>query len=165
MSVIPNDQTVLEAGVRVTAARTLVDILAETAVQYPDALALLDTDGGVSYRRLVRIVSDRASQLTRSGVRRGDRVGIRIPSGSRELYISILATLVTGAAYVPVDADDPEERARLVFGEAGVVGVIGVDGVLAPHTHPHSMGAGARPVGDGAGRAADAGAGSDADGG
>jgi len=133
MSVIPNDQTVLQAGHRVTEARTLVDVLAETAVRHPEALALLDADGGVSYRRLVRMVSDRATQLTRSGVRRGDRVGIRIPSGSRELYVSILATLVTGAAYVPVDADDPEERARLVFGEAGVVGVIGAGGVLAPH--------------------------------
>ncbi|MFM9746130.1 hypothetical protein ACKI2C_52115, partial [Streptomyces brasiliscabiei] len=29
-----------------------------------------------------------------------------------------------GAAYVPVDADDPDERARLVFGEARVRGVI-----------------------------------------
>ena len=30
--------------------------------------------------------------------------------------------LLIGAAYVPVDADDPEERARLVFGEARVGG-------------------------------------------
>ena len=51
---------------------------------------------------------------------RGDRVGVRMPSGSCELYVAILAVLAAGAAYVPVDADDPEERARLVFGEAAV---------------------------------------------
>ncbi len=32
--------------------------------------------------------------------------------------------LLIGAAYVPVDADDPEERARLVFGEARVAGIL-----------------------------------------
>jgi len=132
VSEILKDQDVLSAGSRAAKARTLVDILAETAVQCPDALALLDADGAVSYRLLVRLVRERADELALSGVRRGDRVGIRIPSGSRELYISILATLVAGAAYVPVDADDPEERARLVFGEAAVIGVIGADGTLVP---------------------------------
>ena len=47
---------------------------------------------------------------------RGDRVGIRMPSGSYSLYMAILSTLAAGAAYVPVDADDPAERAELVFG-------------------------------------------------
>ena len=55
----------------------------------------------------------------RAGVGRGDRVGIRMPSGSYALYVAILSTLAAGAAYVPVDADDPAERAELVFGEAG----------------------------------------------
>ena len=44
-----------------------------------------------------------------------------MPSGSYALYVAILATLASGAAYVPVDADDPDERAALVFGEADVV--------------------------------------------
>src|SRR6185503_7774998 len=39
-------------------------------------------------------------------------------------YVAILATLAAGAAYVPVDADDPDERADLVFTEAAVVAVI-----------------------------------------
>ncbi len=53
-----------------------------------------------------------------------------MPSGSYSLYVAILATLATGAAYVPVDADDPDERAELVFSEANVVGVITDDGLL-----------------------------------
>src|SRR6202011_5048844 len=43
------------------------------------------------------------------------------------------ATLAAGAAYVPVDADDPEERAELVFGEANVVGVITEHGLVRGH--------------------------------
>jgi acyl-CoA synthetase (AMP-forming)/AMP-acid ligase II len=37
---------------------------------------------------------------------------------------SSASVLAAGAAYVPVDADDPQERAELVFGEAEVAGVI-----------------------------------------
>src|SRR6476661_3235465 len=62
----------------------------------------------------------------------GDRIGVRIPSGTSELYVSILAILLVGAAYVPVDADDPEERARLVFGEANVAAVLGPGCSIGP---------------------------------
>ncbi len=125
---IQPDQNVLAAGTKATPVRTLVDILSATAAAHPGALALEDQDGAVSYRELMRLVSEQATGLSELGVRRGDKVGIRISSGTRELYVSILATLVVGAAYVPVDADDPDERARLVFGEAGVIGVIGLTG-------------------------------------
>jgi non-ribosomal peptide synthetase component F len=54
----------------------------------------------------------------------GDKIGVRIPSGTNELYIAILGILMIGAAYVPVDADDPDERARLVFGEAKVAAIL-----------------------------------------
>ena len=69
-------------------------------------------------------------------MRRGDRVGIRIPSGTRTLYISILATLAAGASYVPVDADDPEERAALVFTEAAVAGIVGASGEIVLNRPP-----------------------------
>jgi non-ribosomal peptide synthetase-like protein len=128
----PRDQHMLEAGDRRTSPRTLLDILEATATATPDALALEDPQGAISYRRLLRLVTAQAAELAGLGVARGDRVGIRIPSGTRELYVSILAALAAGASYVPVDADDPEERARLVFGEAEVVGVIGPGGAYRP---------------------------------
>ena len=65
-----------------------------------------------------------------AGIGVGDRVGVRISSGTAELYVAILAVLAAGAAYVPVDADDPEERAELVFGEAGVCAVLGDNGSM-----------------------------------
>ncbi len=114
--------------------RTLVDILRDSAARHPESAALADANGSISYRGLVRLVSQAAVALSIAGVRRGDRVGIRIPSGDRTLYISILAVLALGAAYVPVDADDPDERAELVFGEADVVGFIGADGAIVPRT-------------------------------
>jgi len=130
-----NAQVTLEGASRTPAERTLIDVFRASVAQYPDAVALEDPQGGISYRRLERLVYAQALALTRDGVRRGDKVGIRIASGTRELYVSILAVLAAGAAYVPVDADDPEERAQLVFGEAKVVGMIGDGGVFAP-SHP-----------------------------
>jgi non-ribosomal peptide synthetase-like protein len=126
---------VLSAGDRAPLPRTLLDILRATTARHPEASALDDGTGALSYRELTARVIRTASRLNAAGVRRGDRVGIRMPSGSRELYISILGIMAAGAAYVPVDADDPDERADLVFGEADVRGVIGADGsfrLLAP---------------------------------
>ncbi|WP_026357169.1 Pls/PosA family non-ribosomal peptide synthetase [Mycobacterium sp. 141] len=104
--------------------RTLVDILYDTARRFPDAAALDDGSVQLTYAELITDVEDSVSWLAARGIGRGDRIGIRMPSGSYALYVAILATLAAGAAYVPVDADDPAERAQLVFGEANVVGVI-----------------------------------------
>jgi non-ribosomal peptide synthetase-like protein len=128
--VTTTEQPELARGDRAAAPRTLLDVLTATAAAHPDALALETPEGALDSRALLALVHERADDLARRGVRRGDRVGIRIPSGGRDLSVSVLAVLAAGAAYVPVDADDPEERAALVFGEADVVGVIGAGGVL-----------------------------------
>ncbi len=110
--------------------RTLVDILYETARRFPDAPALDDGTVQLTYAELISDVEDSVAWLGARGIGRGDRIGIRMPSGSYALYVAILATLATGAAYVPVDADDPPERAELVFTEAQVVAVITERGLV-----------------------------------
>ena len=135
------------AGERAPEPRTLIDILRESAAANPQASAIIDADGSLSYRQLMRQVTAQTAALVAAGVQKGDRVGIRIPSGTRTLYTSILATLAAGASYVPVDADDPDERAELVFSEADVIGVIGADGVLTRRGHASGAGRiGAAPV-------------------
>ncbi|WP_238950606.1 Pls/PosA family non-ribosomal peptide synthetase [Mycobacterium sp. IDR2000157661] len=104
--------------------RTLIDILYDTARRHADAPAIDDGDVQLTYAELITDIEDSVDWLAARGIGRGDRIGIRMPSGSYALYVAILATLATGAAYVPVDADDPQERADLVFGEANVVGII-----------------------------------------
>ncbi|KAE8318184.1 hypothetical protein BDV41DRAFT_523647 [Aspergillus transmontanensis] len=54
-------------------------------------------------------------------------------SGTVDLYVSILAVLTAGAAYVPVDVDDPDERANTVWTEAGVCAVLTDGPRLKPH--------------------------------
>ncbi|VXB61964.1 Non-ribosomal peptide synthetase [Arthrobacter sp. 8AJ] len=113
-------------------ARTLIDVLQDTAARFPDASALDDGRTSLSYAQLLDEVRATGRRLHLAGLGAGDRIGVRIPSGTNELYVSILAILLVGAAYVPVDADDPEERARLVFGEARVAAVLGAGGSVGP---------------------------------
>ncbi|MEU4222306.1 amino acid adenylation domain-containing protein [Actinoplanes sp. NPDC026623] len=105
--------------------RTLVDILGETASAHPGAAALDDGATVLTYRELADEVDAVRASLAGLGIGAGDRVGVRVSSGTAELYLAILGVLAAGAAYVPVDADDPEERAELVFAEAGVCAVLG----------------------------------------
>ncbi|MEW1657324.1 epsilon-poly-L-lysine synthase Pls [Streptomyces sp. NPDC093707] len=109
------------------AARTLLDVLDATAAAHPQAIALDTGSEAISYRDLCAETERRAGQLRARGIGPGDRVGVRVPSGTAELYLSILAVLRSGAAYVPVDADDPDERAATVFREAAVCAVLGPD--------------------------------------
>ncbi|MFG3275031.1 Pls/PosA family non-ribosomal peptide synthetase [Streptomyces luteogriseus] len=105
--------------------RTLVDIFDASVRSYPEEPALDDGTTSLTYRELAVEVELLRRRLGSAGVGLGDRVGVRVPSGTNELYTAILAVLAAGAAYVPVDAEDPDERAGLVFGEAGVRAVIG----------------------------------------
>ena len=123
-------------------ARTLLDIVTETAARHPHDPAIDAGDVLLTYAELAVEVETLRATLVAAGIGVGDRVGIRISSGTADLYVAILAVLAAGAAYVPVDADDPEERAALVFGEAGVCGIVD-DGGLRMLTAP--IGQPARP--------------------
>ncbi|AGF73467.1 Pls/PosA family non-ribosomal peptide synthetase [Corynebacterium halotolerans] len=113
--------------------RTLYDVLTATASAHPDAAAI--DDGEIlTYAELIDAVHELADELHANGIRRGDRIGVRMTSGTRGLYLAILATIAAGAAYVPVDADDPDERAEMVFSEAHINGVFTDEGfrMLSP---------------------------------
>ena len=138
----------LRGGPLASPERTLVDILIATAQRFPEEPALDDGIGVLSYRDLLAHVDALAEQLVGHGVGHGSRVGIRMSSGTNDLYIAVLATLWAGAAYVPVDADDPEERISLVLGEAAVTVVVTDGPTITPTgtgTDP-AVGSERRPV-------------------
>jgi len=128
----PVPHPTLLRGDRAPAPRTLVEAFRETVAVFPEALAI---DSGVdvlSYAELLEAAEELADELAALGVGPGDKVGVRIKSGTTDLYVAIIGTLLAGAAYVPVDADDPDERARVVFADSEAVAVIGNDLVVAP---------------------------------
>jgi non-ribosomal peptide synthetase-like protein len=139
----------LERGWKCPPERTLIEVLRSTAASHPDDPAVDDGHVVLTYLDLMSAVGAVARRLTAAGVVGGDRVGVRMPSGAADLYVAILGVMAAGAAYVPVDADDPAERAALVFGAAGVRGVLGDDSELQMYEPQPHVGTGAA-VGDGA---------------
>ncbi|MFJ9844103.1 Pls/PosA family non-ribosomal peptide synthetase [Kitasatospora sp. NPDC101155] len=107
--------------------RTLLDVIAATADAHPYAPALDTGDAVLDYRTLMQEVDALAGLLAGHGIGCGDRVGVRIPSGTADLYVAILAVLRCGAAYVPVDADDPDERAEMIWQDAQVCAILGAE--------------------------------------
>ncbi|MFD5845000.1 Pls/PosA family non-ribosomal peptide synthetase [Streptomyces chartreusis] len=122
------------SGGSAASPRTLVDVFDASVRSYPDEPALDDGTTSLTYRELAVEVERLRRALGAAGVGLGDRVGVRVPSGTNDLYVAILAVLVAGAAYVPVDAEDPDERAELVFGEADVRAVVGAGHELTVHS-------------------------------
>ncbi|MFE4977868.1 Pls/PosA family non-ribosomal peptide synthetase [Kitasatospora sp. NPDC056651] len=126
--------------------RSLLDIIAATADAHPHAPALDTGDTVLDYRALLHEVDTLAGQLAGHGIGRGDRVGVRIPSGTADLYVAILAVLRCGAAYVPVDADDPDERAEMIWQDAAVCAVLGAGRALHTSNAVHPSGSPAWPT-------------------
>ncbi|NNN08967.1 MAG: AMP-binding protein [Acidimicrobiaceae bacterium] len=106
------------------APRTLVDLFRATASCFPEQPAIRDHLETLSYRTLLERVEVLADTLISQGVGPGLRVGIRMASGRSHLYVGILAILFAGGAYVPVDHDDSDERARLIFDNADVFAIL-----------------------------------------
>ncbi|MEZ0092879.1 Pls/PosA family non-ribosomal peptide synthetase [Streptacidiphilus sp. EB129] len=106
-------------------ARTLLDLLDDTCRRHPHAPAL-DAGGVVlDYQGLLAATGRLAATLSGYGIGPGDRVGVRVPSGTADLYVAVLGILRAGAAYVPVDVDDPDERAEMIWTDASVCAIVG----------------------------------------
>ena len=134
------------SGATAAAARTLWQVLETTTRAFPGAIAIDDGQSVLSYLDLLGEARQAGDRLAALGMGAGDRIGIRISSGSAELYRSILAVLSVGAAYVPVDMDDPDDRAELVWSAAGVRAIIGDGGELTWRTARHRRSEARRPV-------------------
>jgi non-ribosomal peptide synthetase-like protein len=107
-----------------TRTRTLLDILAQTVDRHAGRVAIDAADAVLTYAQLLDAADRVAGELRDAGVGPGDRVGVRLQSGSSSLYVGILGVLRAGAAYVPVDADDPPARAETIWESAEVCGVL-----------------------------------------
>ncbi|KAJ1924907.1 hypothetical protein IWQ60_004914, partial [Tieghemiomyces parasiticus] len=103
------------------AANTPVHLLVgEWASRTPDGIAL-DHDGHtVTYAEFDRMTSALAQMLTRDhGARPEVRIALLLPK-SIEFVIALFAVLKSGAAYVPIDPEYPEERIRYIIQDSAV---------------------------------------------
>lgn len=111
---------------------TVVDAVLHQASRRPDATAVIDAQGTLSYAELAQSSGQVAAGLIAKGVRPGDVVGVRLPRDQR-LPIALLGVLRAGAAYLPLDPDDPPARHAELTADAGVDVIIDE---LALHSGP-----------------------------
>ncbi len=95
----------------------------------PDAIALVCGDLHVSFAMLEQRTNRIAHALRRAGAGPETRVGLCV-TRSDAVAVGRLAVLKAGAAYVPVDPDDPVDRIASLLDRARVVVVL---------TEPHAM--------------------------
>lgn len=98
--------------------RHVADLVAWHARRDPAGAAVVAGAKVLRFGELVARASRLSAALLRAGVQRGDRVAIaseRTPA----MVAGLLATLNTGAAYVPLDPLTPVERARFMLQDSG----------------------------------------------
>ncbi|HZE04543.1 MAG TPA: AMP-binding protein, partial [Solirubrobacteraceae bacterium] len=125
---------------------TLLDIFDATVAAWGGRTAIDAPGARLTYAQFSAAAAQLANRLRCAGVGAGDRVGVRVASGTADLYVAILGVLKAGAAYVPVDADDPAARAEQIMSEAKVCVVVG-DGLELDWRGP-AGGRSGRPTAD-----------------
>ncbi|MDB6000042.1 MAG: amino acid adenylation enzyme/thioester reductase family protein, partial [Rhizobacter sp.] len=85
----------------------------------PDAVAVRDAQGEISYGELDRRANRLARHLHAHGPGREVPVGVCLPR-SIDLVVALLAVLKRGAAYVPIAPDEPAGRIATMVERAGI---------------------------------------------
>jgi non-ribosomal peptide synthetase component F len=98
----------------------LHEIFEEQADRTPDNVAVIEGARQITYRDLDERANRMAHLLRSRGIGCGSHVGILI-GRSIEAYVSILACLKAGAAYVPLDPGYPADRVRFILKDCGAV--------------------------------------------
>lgn len=110
---------------RITAPspKTLLQQFEAVAARHPEAVAVVDTAGTLTYSDILAEAKALAAELGRQGVRRGDRVAV-ISERDATFVVRALAVMLAGAAYVPITPDTPEHRRARILEDAGITVVL-----------------------------------------
>jgi amino acid adenylation domain-containing protein len=107
----------------VTAFHSVVDRIHTWIDEAGDRLAVVDGSRRVTYAELAGAARGIQRSLRRTGVGPGARVGI-CADPSAAAIAAVVAVLEAGAACVPLDPSFPEERLRLMSGDAGLEAIL-----------------------------------------
>ncbi len=111
---LPNFQSALAASRQITtdSVKTVHELFEVQAALTPDSLAASHENSSLTYAQLEEKANKLANYLRALGVTPGSLCGISLER-SLDVFVSVLAVLKTGAAYVPLDPTYP--KARLSF--------------------------------------------------
>ncbi|WP_188074640.1 non-ribosomal peptide synthetase [Pusillimonas sp. ANT_WB101] len=108
---------------------TLSALTAASCATHAEREALQFCQQSLSYREFDEQVGRAATGLRQAGVRTGDIVAVALPR-NEHMVMSLHAILKAGAAYLPLDIDQPDERLARILASARPVAVVGDAGTL-----------------------------------
>ncbi|HTU46962.1 MAG TPA: amino acid adenylation domain-containing protein [Bryobacteraceae bacterium] len=98
---------------------TIIDYIWSQAAQSPDEIAVIaDAGESLTYRDLIERADAVAAELTARGSIRGQLVPVCFYR-SADLLVALLGILRSGAAYVPLDPDQPPSRTEFMVHDIG----------------------------------------------
>lgn len=124
---IPEEQMASRRRANDTAAPEPDLLLHESVLQQaartPDAPAVLTAELKMTYRELVRHAAAVAEALAARGCTRGELVGVVMDKGPEQV-VAVLGILMAGAAYLPIDTNQPPVRRGQILADARVKRVL-----------------------------------------
>ncbi|SEH73906.1 mycobactin phenyloxazoline synthetase [Mycolicibacterium rutilum] len=116
---------------------------------HPEAVAVVDRDGELTYAELRTRALSVTKALQDKGVRPGDLVALVGPKCADQIP-AVLGILAAGAAYLPIGADQPAERTARILDTDGVTAVLQCGGADAVHTEVPTLTVAEATAGDAA---------------
>lgn len=98
-------------------SETFVDLFQRQAAISPDAIAVVDSQGSITYQELDDQSSILAKVLINQGIGKDDFVGIMLPR-CKEFLVAVLGVFKAGGAYVPLDPEYPEAHLSYILDNA-----------------------------------------------
>ncbi|MFD8820376.1 AMP-binding protein, partial [Streptomyces sp. NPDC059627] len=111
------------SGAEPVVAGSVLELIGRQARLRPDAVAVVSGERQLTYGELNARSNRLARHLLARGIGREDVVGVCLLRGTG-LMVAILGVLKAGAAYLPMDADHPDQRIRYLLEASGAPLVI-----------------------------------------
>lgn len=115
--------------------RSLWEWFAEQARHSPDTTAVADAASELTYGELHRAACQLAGRLRGAGIGPGNVVAIYLPRCA-DAVVAILATVRTGAAYLPMGLEVPAERMDYMLADSGAAALLTHQALLPAITAP-----------------------------
>lgn len=110
--------------------KTIIELFEEQVATTPDHIAVVFEELKLTYKELNEKVNQFASYLRENyDIQPDDLVGIKL-SRSEQLIIAILGVLKSGAAYVPIDSEYPQERIDYIEEDTSCKAIIDEDELM-----------------------------------